>query len=199
MAHYVFPSIVNMGDNASKAVSADYDSTRDYASELLPPDAVMGAPLGRFLWGPGKRWPIKLIPEEYRKPQHSDVQTLILSGSVDFSTPAENATKDLLPYFKNSRQIILAEMGHVGDLWKLQPRTTHRMLTSFFETGLADGSLYKYEPMRFEVRWGYPLLAKLAVAGCVLLVILLGGLVWLMVQFIRRRKAKKRLSAQGSA
>jgi pimeloyl-ACP methyl ester carboxylesterase len=184
-SQYIFPEMLNWGENASKAVSADYDSTRNYSSEMVPPDAIMGTPLGRFLWGPAeqRQWSIRLIPEEYRQLHHSDVQTLILSGSLDFSTPAANAARDIIPYFNNSQQITLAEMGHVQDLWRLQPRTTHRILTSFFETGVADTSLCKYEPMNFDVSSGFPTVAKRIVyGGAAVAAVLVGGLIWLIAR-----------------
>ncbi|MEE9170860.1 MAG: alpha/beta fold hydrolase [bacterium] len=194
VGHYIFPNIANWGDNASKAVSADFDSTRDYANEMVPEDAILGAPLGRFLWAPAQlfHWPIQLMPEKYRQSQHSDVETLILSGSLDFSTPAENATNDLLPYLSNGKQFIMAEFGHVGDIWNLQPQTTQRILTSFFETGEPDTSLYHYEPMDFQVTWGFPLLAKLLLGGALFLIALVGVSVWLTLRFTKRRLATKK-------
>jgi hypothetical protein len=108
--------VVNWGDNASKAVSADYDPSRNYADEMVPEDAVMGAPLGRFRWGQAGCWPREPMPEEYRRVQDSGVETLILSGKLDFTTPAENAREDLLPHLPNARQIVLSEMGYIGDL-----------------------------------------------------------------------------------
>ncbi|MCI2429717.1 alpha/beta hydrolase [Candidatus Acetothermia bacterium] len=181
LSKYIFPSIVNWGDNASKAASADYDPSRDYAREMVPPNAIMGAPLGRFLWAPAARWPIQPIPQEYRQPQSSAVETLILSGNLDFSTPAENATNDLLPHLSKGRQIIMKEMGYVGDIWRLQPQATHRVVTSFLDTGIADDSLVTYQPMDFRVQRGFPLLAKLIVAGVSIGTVLLGLLVlWLI-------------------
>ncbi len=191
VAPYIFPTIANWGDNASKAVSADYDPRRNYARELVPPDAIMGAPLGRFLWGVGNRWPIQHIPERYRRMQFSDVETFVLNGSLDFSTPAENTTRDLMPYLRNGTHVVLAEMGHIGDLWFVQPVTTMQLLTSFLETGVPDTTAYRYVPMDFNVRWGYPLLAKLTIGGGVFVVLLLGGGVWWTVRFIRRRRRKK--------
>lgn len=190
VAPYIFPEIVNWGDNASKAVSADYTPEVNDADTFMPEDAVMGAPLGRFLWGPGDRWPIEPIPEAYRRMQPSDVETLILSGSLDLSTPPENAALDLLPYLPNGRQVVFAEMGHIGDLWTLQPETTRRLLTSFLETGVPDMSDYRYEPMDFSVRWGFPLLAKLILAGSLLVLVLMGGLTWFTVRFVRRRRRR---------
>ena len=191
VAPFIFPNIVNWGDNASKAVSADYDPARDYARDLVPDDAVFGAPLGRFLWGPGARWPIRPIPEAYRRLQPSAVETLILNGNVDFSTPAENTTRALLPSLSNSTHIVLAEMGHIGDLWGVQPATTHRILTSFLETGVADTTGYRYVPMSFTVGLGYPLMAKLLLGGVVLVLLFLGWLTWWTVRLVRRRRVAR--------
>ncbi|NIM18798.1 MAG: alpha/beta fold hydrolase [Candidatus Latescibacteria bacterium] len=190
-ARYIFPEIVNWGDNASKAVSADFDPSRDYANEMIPEDAVMGAPLGRFLWGPGGHWPIDPIPEEYRRLRRCDVETLILSGTLDFTTPAVNAQNDLLPYLPNGRQIVMAEFGHLTDIWTLQPSTTYRILTSFLETGVPDVSTLTYEPMDFEVRWGYPRIAKLIIAGVLLSVLIVAVLIWQMLRVVRRRRINR--------
>ncbi len=51
-------------------------------------------------------------------------------------------------------------MGHVGDMWGLQPEATMRLLTSYYNTGQADESFYRYQPMSFKVPLGFPALAK---------------------------------------
>jgi hypothetical protein len=35
--------------------------------------------------------------------------------------PAEYARDELMPSLKNGRQVILSEMGHVNDVWSVQP------------------------------------------------------------------------------
>ena len=173
----IFPDIVNWGDNASKAVSADYDSTRDYVKELNPPDALFGAPLGAFLWAPAQsgRWPIAPIDSIYRRPQRCDVPTLFLTGSLDFSTPSENTDRLFMPYFKNGHHVELEEAGHVLDLWRSQPAATKLLLTTFLESGTVDTSLVRYDPVSFEVRWGFPLLAKLMLGA---VVVVAAAVVW---------------------
>ncbi len=163
---YVFPSLGSWGDLASKAISADYDSTRDYAADGSPSQFPLGSPMNRLLWSTLRygRWPMKMLPEEYRKLQPSDIETLLLSGSLDFSTPAEHATNDLLPYLSRGTQVILSECGHVGDVVYLNPENVRRMLTSFYQTGVVDTSLNTYKPMDFSVGWGFPELAKIGVA-----------------------------------
>lgn len=186
----IFPDIVNWGDNASKAVSADYDSTRDYLHELNPPDGLFGAPLGAFLWAPAGSggWPIRSIDREYHFPQQSKVATLFLSGSLDFSTPAENVERSLVPNFPNGHHVVLAESGHILDLWRSQPAATHRLLTTFFETGEVDTSFVRYSPPSFHVSWGFPLLAKLLLGGIVIVLAALSWGLWKTYRWIRRRR-----------
>lgn len=183
---YVMPPMFTWGDLASKAVSADFDPSRNYMTELYPPDSVLGSPLGKLLWGPLSlaSWPVKPIPEEYRKLQYSDVETLLISGSVDFATPAEYATKELLPYLRNGHQVILSEIGHVNDVWKLIPATTERLLTTFYNTGVPDTSLSTYTDMDFNVKWGFPATAK-ALLGIMIVAaaIIISGLVWAKISF----------------
>ncbi len=183
---YVMPPMFTWGDLASKAVSADFDPSRNYLTELDPPDSILGSPLGKLLWAPLSLsfWPVKAIPEKYRKLQRSDVQTLLISGSVDFSTPADYATKELLPNLRNGHQVILSEIGHVNDVWKVIPATTERLLTSFYNTGIPDTSLSTYTAMDFNVKWGFPTTAK-ALLGIIIVaaVIIISGLVWAITSF----------------
>jgi pimeloyl-ACP methyl ester carboxylesterase len=192
--NYVVPSLMTWGEMASKAVSADFDSSRDYSTEMDPPASIIGSPMGKLLWGPLRfgAWPIKLIPEEYRKLQRSAVETLLISGSVDFSTPAEFATNELLPCLSQGRQVILSERGHVDDVWAIQPEATERLLTSFFATGIPDDSRCTYVPMDFTVKWSFPKIAKIGLAAVFVgIAIIVGSLVWL-IKFIGRNVDKIR-------
>lgn len=160
------PSALNYADAAAKAVSADFDSTRNFTAERTSENFVLDSPHTQLLWGSLKQstWPKKILPEEYTKVHKLDVETLILSGSIDFSTPAEYATTELLPYLTNGKQIILAEMGHTADLWSLNHAATIRTITGYYDSGIIDESLYKYIPMDFAVRLGFPGAAKLGIA-----------------------------------
>jgi pimeloyl-ACP methyl ester carboxylesterase len=190
---YVIPSMSTWGDLASKAVSADFDSTRDYRLEMEPPNMPLGSPLSTLLWGPLSygHWPMQQIPEAFRKPQYSNVETLLLSGSVDFSTPAEFATKGLLPYLKNGKQVILSECGHVNDLLYANAENTENILTSFYKTGVPNTSMNSYIPMDFNVSWGFPKIAKVAL-GVIAFVVL--ALIAIIIWLIRRHgRLKARL------
>jgi pimeloyl-ACP methyl ester carboxylesterase len=179
----VFPSLMCWGDLASKAVSADYDSSRDYLAELDPPDATLGSPLGKLLWGSVRfgSWPILQLPDEYRKLRDSDVPTLLISGSIDPSSPAEFAETELLPHLSRGSHIVLSEMGHVDDTWRAPGEGLRLLLTSFYDTGVANDSLITHSPMDFHVKRGFPKLAKLALGAFVGGVVIVGGgLAWLV-------------------
>ncbi|MBI5292734.1 MAG: alpha/beta fold hydrolase [Chloroflexi bacterium] len=189
----LLPSGNTWGEMAAKAFSADYDPSRDYAVEMDPPGSILGSPLSLLEWSTIASWPTQqLIPAELRRVQPSDVETLLVSGSVDFSTPAEFATDELLPYLTNGKQVILAEMGHVDDLGRLQPAAFERLATSFYDTGVADDSLFTYAPMDFGVSLGAPTIAKIVLGIVLLLMAIVGMIIWFIVRRIRRRMVSRR-------
>jgi hypothetical protein len=143
-----------------------------------------------LIWEPASQgWPVKLIPDELRQVHPSEVETLLISGSVDFSTPPQFATDELLPYLPNGRQVILAEMGHTDDVRNVQPEATERLLTSFYDTSAADDSLFTYAPMDFHVGMGFPALAKIGLGVVVVLIVVVGVVIWFVVRRIVRRRA----------
>jgi len=178
---YLVPSMFTWGDLASKG-NADFDSSRNYAREMEPEGLPLGSPMGKLLWGPLTygRWPMRQLSEEFRKLRQSEGEALLLSGSVDFSTPPEYATKELLPCLKNGKQVILSECGHVNDMWYVNRENTRLLLTSFYKTGVPNTSLNAYVPMDFHVSWGFPAMAKLALGIVAVLVLALVALIaWL--------------------
>ncbi len=194
---YFIPSMTTWGESASKAMSADFDSTRDYLREMNAGNLPLGSPMSIMLWGPLNHgcWPTKLLPQEYRELRLSRVQTLLLSGSVDFSTPPAYATNDLLPYLSNAQQVIFSECGHVNDMWYANIENTRLILTSFYTTGKPDISKNSYLPMDFSVSWGFPRIAKYALGGAVFLVLVLAALiVWLVRRLLLRYQFLPRLS-----
>jgi len=187
---YLIPSMFVWGDLASKAISADSDSSRNYSRDMEAENMPLGSPMGKLLWGPLVycRWPTRQLPEEFRKPRHSGVETLLLSGSVDFSTPPEFATKELLPCLPNGKQIILSECGHVNDMWYVNMENTRLLLASFYKTGVPNTTLNAYVPMDFSVSWGFPRLARLALGVVAFLLLALGAVIIWLARRHRRSK-----------
>ena len=177
---YVFPDMSVWGDAATKAISVDYDSLK-ILSTVNCQDEILGAPMNKLAWEPLRygTFPINMIPDSLRHPVHSDVETLILSGSVDFSTPAEYG-KEFLNYLRNGRQVIISEAGHVGDIRYLQQDVINGLISDYINRGIVDTSKIRYVPMDFKVNWGFPKIAKTAL-GLIGIVTLLfvASIVWI--------------------
>ncbi|MEW5985820.1 MAG: alpha/beta fold hydrolase [Chloroflexota bacterium] len=176
------------GDSFAKAASADYDPVRNYGAELDPADSVMGSPYGLLLWSSAGAWPVAPIPAGLRQPQYTDVETLLISGSIDFLTPPQYATGELLPYLNRGRQVIMAEHGH-NDVY-IQNEALGHLALSFYETGVGDDSLITYHPMDFQVQVNFPTIAKIGVGVVLLLVAGLVALGWLIVRKVRRERPR---------
>jgi pimeloyl-ACP methyl ester carboxylesterase len=183
-------TMMTWGQSGAIVMSTDFDPARDYFAEMNPPGSILGAPQSEITWSPlyFADWPATLIPVDNRQVQASDVETLLVSGSVDGTTPARYATEELLPSLGNGEQVILSEFGHVDDVWNLQPEATMHLLTTFYDTGVADDSLFTYQPMDFDVGLGFPLMAKIMVVVVVLVLIGLYFLIRFIVRRVRRRK-----------
>lgn len=188
----IFPSVNTWGFAANLAASADLDPSRDYCTEMNPPGSIIGSPVSEYYWCSLQygEWPTAPIAEEYRQVQPSDVETLLVSGNVDFSTPVWTATNELLPALSDAEQVTLAEFGHTDDVWGLQPEATIHLLTTFYDTGKVDASRYSYQPMDFNIGlMSFPFLAKVLAVVIILVPFLLAALVWLVVREIQHRKA----------
>ncbi|PLX14687.1 MAG: hypothetical protein C0597_09635 [Marinilabiliales bacterium] len=139
MAFDQLPNMPGMywGDNFAKAFSADFDPNRDYIKDMDPEGSLIGSPMSKlFSIGTFGGWPIKSIPEEYKKMQTSNVPTLMISGSIDISTPPQYST-ELLQYLPNGQQIVLIDRGH-QDTGALQKDAYHKLVLSFFSNGSVD-------------------------------------------------------------
>ena len=136
-------------------------------------------------------WPGYQIPAEYQHALNSDVETLLVSGSIDFSTPSEFATNELLPFLSRGKQVILSEMGH-QDLRSYNPEAFYHLLLTFLESGAVDDSMFEKVPMDFTVEMSFPKMAKmglLILAGLILILIMV---TWIIVRKIRKRRKKKK-------
>jgi pimeloyl-ACP methyl ester carboxylesterase len=189
MADLMFASAPSVwGESVAKVTSTDYiwEPGHDYLAEYMPEDAILGASVSTLGFAGARGWPGNLIDEELRQVQPSAIETLLISGNIDFSTPAEFARDELLPHLENGRQVILREFGHTGDVWSLQPEATRHLLATFFATGEVDDSLFAVNSVDFDSGIGFGTMAKLALAG-ILIVIVVVALVtrWVWRRFRR--------------
>ena len=190
MTDLLFPSApVSWGESVAMVTSTDYvyEPGRDYVREMMPEHLTIGAPASGAGFAGARGWPGNLIDESLRQVQASSSEMLLISGSVDFSTPAEFATRELLPALENGHQVILEEFGHTGDVWGLQPDATRHLLATWFAEGVVDESLFEPQPFDFDSGLGLGTVAKLALTGTVLAVALLGFAGWWLARRLRRR------------
>jgi pimeloyl-ACP methyl ester carboxylesterase len=200
MYNFMWPPMNTWGEWANKG-SSDYDPGRDWVADMDPQDSVLGSPTSLAIGGQtqlGGGWPATPLPAEFYEVPVSDVETLLVSGSMDFSTPPQFATGELLPVLSKGHQVILSEFGHTGDVWGMQPEAMLHLTTTFYDTGEVDDSLFTYQPMDFHVENGWPAQAKqylaIAVAVPLVLVALVGLTVWFIIRRVRRRRASQVLS-----
>jgi pimeloyl-ACP methyl ester carboxylesterase len=174
------------GDLSSKAGSVDLEEYEGIESVSLG-NSIMGAPMAEWIWPLAKEWPIALIAKDLREFQESDVEMLLVNGTVDFASPP-TALDEARPYFHKAQMVLLPEFSHITDVMEtLQPQAFERLVTSYYDTGVADSSLYMYELLSFEPGMSLTVMAKLLVAAMILLPALLIAGVALVVRRSRRR------------
>jgi pimeloyl-ACP methyl ester carboxylesterase len=67
-------------------------------------------------------WPAAPDKREYSQVRTSNVETLLIGGELDFSTPPQAATKELLPYLPNGHEVVLPGIGHTASIFACSPR-----------------------------------------------------------------------------
>jgi len=189
----MFADATVWGENMAKAASADYEMTRGLRADMDLATSILGSPRTE-LAAAAAGWPVNTIPEEYQQVQTSDVETLLVSGNVDLWTPSQFAEDELLSYLSKGQHVVVAECGHAEMLWR-QPEASERLLTSFFDTGKADDSLFAYQPWEYNVGLGFPAIAKIALAVVVLLI---AGLVVLLRFAVQRLRVHRHKATQAT-
>jgi pimeloyl-ACP methyl ester carboxylesterase len=140
------------------------------ADRALAPAAKRGSILGNpgsdVILAGGRAvdaWPAQPGEDEYDRVRTSDTETLLISGSLDFATPPQNATKELLPHLPNGHQVVLPGFGHTGDFWNVQPSAGSRLVNAYLDSGKVDDSLYTPRDVDFTPTTTLSALAKILV------------------------------------
>jgi pimeloyl-ACP methyl ester carboxylesterase len=195
MANLIMPIMMQPetwinGDLFAKSWTADLEKYGGIESVSLG-DSIMGAPHSELLWPMAAEWPIELIPQDLREFQESDVEMLLVNGTVDFATPP-TALDEAKPYYHKAQMVLLPEFSHCNDVYTMQPAAYERLITSYYDTGVADSSLYVYQPLSFEPAMSATLMAKLLVAAMIVLPALVIWGVASVARRVRRRRTANR-------
>jgi pimeloyl-ACP methyl ester carboxylesterase len=184
----VLPQSFTWGEFASIGM-ADAQPVERYFSSDADRGSIIGNPLGEFLWGAGgmaHAWAANPGENQYTSVQNSNVPTLLIGGTLDFETPAQNATKELLPHLSNGHQVILSGLGHVDDFDAYEPSASTQLLTTFYATGQVDTSRYTPNVVSFTTSSTQTAIAK-DILGFMIGFALL-AVIWLVVLAIRIRR-----------
>jgi pimeloyl-ACP methyl ester carboxylesterase len=188
MANLTLPQSFTWGEFASIGM-ADAQPVERYFSSGADRGSIIGNPLGEFLWGAGglvHAWPANPGENQYTSVQNSSVPTLLIGGTLDFETPAQNATKELLPHLSNGHQVILSGLGHVDDFFSYEPRASTQLLTTFYATGQVDTSRYTPNVVSFATSPTQAAIAKDLLAFMIGFALL--AVIWLVILAIRVRR-----------
>jgi pimeloyl-ACP methyl ester carboxylesterase len=183
LADLAFPKSFVWGEMAAMAQADDRAADRYYASgdRLAATD---------FIWGEGQlneAWPSSPENGLYDTVRTSNVDTLLIGGELDFATPPQVATKELLPSLPNGKQIVLPGFGHSTSFWTQQPEAGTRLIEAYLASGKVDDSLYKPQAVDFTPEVSQTALGKGFAATMIALPVLAFlSLLWMAVR-VRRR------------
>jgi pimeloyl-ACP methyl ester carboxylesterase len=198
LAQLVFPRAQVWGDVAAIARSDATYARRFFASHR-DRGSLIGSPGTDLIWAGGRlldSWPANPDENKYIRVRDSKVETLLVGGALDFATPPQNATRQLLPHLPNGHQVLLAGLGHSDDFWAYQPDAGRRLLNTFFDTGRVDRSLFRTNRIDFTPAFSHGSIAKIIVAAMLAFAALtILSLLWLSLRVQRRAPLGRKASA----
>jgi pimeloyl-ACP methyl ester carboxylesterase len=195
LSRLLMPKFMHWGHTLAMGSSTmDYvDPRRDYDRELALDHPIIGAPMSQIYRSVSWGWPANPDRVEYNEPQPSDIETLLINGTLDFTTPFEQPTRDkLLSQLSHGRFVQLRDLGHTATFWHSQDQARARLLNTFLDEGRVDDSLYVYQAPVFKVRGldgFFDRLLLILAAACIAVT----GLLWLVIRAVRQRWRARRL------
>lgn len=130
-----------IGDVYAKTVSADWKDDFDYENELRNSQTILGGNVSLLYASTAREWDIRPIPSAYQQFQHSDTETLIISGSLDHRTPPSIVDRELMPYLNNGKHIIMKNCSHTDILSVVMKDET--LIGDYFIDGKIDAEAIK--------------------------------------------------------
>jgi pimeloyl-ACP methyl ester carboxylesterase len=163
MAQMAFPRAQVWGDVAAVGRS-DAAYARRFFANHADRGSVIDSPGTDLIWAGGRlldSWPTSPDENQYTQVRESKVETLLVGGSLDFATPPQNATRELLPHLPNGQEVVLAGLGHSDDFWAYEPAASKRLINTFLDSGRVDTSLYTTNRIDFTPSVSHGTIAKI--------------------------------------
>jgi pimeloyl-ACP methyl ester carboxylesterase len=189
MAQVAFPSEQLWGDVAAAARIDAARARRLYAAGA-DGGSIIGRPGTDLIWAGGGlvgAWPANPDENQYTRVRDSKVETLLIGGELDFATPPQWATRELLPHLPNGREVVLANIGHSDDFWTYQPEAGSRLINTFLDSGRVDRFRYTRTSVDFTPAFSHGSIAKIVLGvmlGLAALAVL--TLLWMPLHLWRR-------------
>ena len=197
LAQVAFPRAQVWGDVAAVGRSDAAYARRFFASHA-DQGSVIGSPGNDLIWAGGRlldAWPASPDENLYTHVRDSNVETLLVGGSLDFATPPQNATRELLPHLPKGHQVVLANIGHADDFWVYQPRASKQLLNTFLDSGRVDTSLYTPNRIDFTPSVSHGAIAKILLAVILSFAALtIVSLAWMAFRVHRRGRFGRKAS-----
>jgi pimeloyl-ACP methyl ester carboxylesterase len=162
LVDFVVPDAFVWGEYAA-AASLDAQAARQYFSSGAQERDSVGYAGSAFAWGEGRMadaWPAAPDEDAYSRVRTSEVETLLIGGALDFSTPPQVATEELLPHLPNGHEVVLPWLGHTLSFFAEQPEAGSRLINTFLDSGHVDDSLYQAQSIDFTPGTTLTALAK---------------------------------------
>ncbi len=197
MGQLIFPRAQLWGDVAAVGRSDAAYAKRFFATHA-DRGSVIGGPGTDLIWAGGRlldSWPASPDENKYTRVRDSKVETLLIGGSLDFATPPQKATRELLPHLPNGHPVVLSNLGHSDDFWAYQPAASNRLVNTFFDSGRVDTSLYTDNRVDFTPSMSHGAIAKIVLGvmvGLAALTVL--SLLWLLLRVRRRGPFGRKVS-----
>jgi pimeloyl-ACP methyl ester carboxylesterase len=166
MAQMAFPQAQVWGDVAAVGRS-DAAYARRFFARHADRGSVMDAPGTDLIWAGGRlldAWPANPDENEYTRVRDSKVQSLLINGQLDFATPPQNATRELLPHLSDGHQVVLPNLGHTDDFWSYEPAASSHLVNTYLDSGRIDTSRYTPARVAFTPSFSQSSIAKIALA-----------------------------------
>ena len=187
-AQLLFPRGQVWGDVAAVGRTDAGYARRLYASGANegPP---LGSPLGDVIWAGGRlldAWPANPDERQYDRVRDSRVPTLLVGGALDFATPPQNATREVLPHLPNGHQVVLPHLGHTDDFWTYEQDASTRLVEAYLGSGRVDTSRYTVNTIDFTPSVSHGAIAEIVLGvllGLSALTVL--ALLWLGGRLLR--------------
>jgi len=197
LSDLVFPQSFVWGEYFAFG-SADDRPAKDHFAHA-DSESILGDPATNFVWGGGEladAWPAAPDAGKYSRVRRSKTETLLIGGTLDFATPPQAATKELLPYLPNGHQVLLPGFGHSDTFWAEQADAGTHLINTYFDTGRVDDSRYQRQTVDFTPEVTQTALAK-GFAGVMvgLPILILLSLAWMARRVHKRGRIGRKSAA----